>query len=118
MVLCPECGTEVEGTEDFCRDCGTDITNVESTEEARIHLREKEDPVICDSVSYPSMGGNWIRAKMDDGSKRIYPIDRIEYIETGAEYGSGSISALPGNAQVKEVDSFDTLGKLISSFTN
>ena len=117
MALCPECGNEVGETEDFCRNCGADVGDVESTKEARIHLREKEEPVICKSVSYPSMGGNWIRAKMEDGSKRIYPTERLEYIETSSS-GTGEISALPGNAQVKEVESFDALGKLLSSFTN
>jgi hypothetical protein len=115
MVICPSCGNEADSSQDFCRDCGENIEDVEEVKQAKIHFRDDKEPISCDKISYPSMGGNWIRAFMDDASVRIYPIDRIEYVEATSGFGKAFAEAEPGNLQVKEVSSFDSLGKALDA---
>lgn len=118
MALCPECGTEVNDAQEFCRSCGASVSEIEAVQKARIHLRESDEPVACNKISYPSMGGNWIRAYMEDQSIRVYPMDRIEYVEASPGLGNAFAEAEPGNVQVKEVDSFDSLSQLPGGLRN
>lgn len=113
MAVCPGCGNKVDTSQEFCRNCGENIKDVEEVKEAKIHFRDNDDPVVCSKITYPSMGGNWIRAFMDDGSVRVYPMDRVEYVEATSGLGKAFAEAEPGNLQVKEVDSFDSLGQAL-----
>ncbi|MFC6615029.1 zinc ribbon domain-containing protein [Halopenitus salinus] len=113
MVVCPDCGNQVDSSQDFCRNCGESVGDVEEVQKARIHLRDAEKSITCNKISYPSMGGNWIRAYMEDNSVRVYPMDRIAYVEASPGLGNAFAEAEPGNVQVKEVDSFDSLSQML-----
>lgn len=115
MAICPECGSEVNSSQDFCRSCGTSVEDVEDIEQARIYLRDKDEAVTCKKISYPSMGGDWLRARMEDHSVRLYPMDRIEYVEASPGMGTAFAEPEPGNVQVKEVDSFDSITQMLGS---
>lgn len=115
MAVCPECGSEVDSGQEYCRECGSSVEAVEDVTEARIHLQGEETPVTCQKVSYPSMGGDWIRAQMKDNTTRIYPMNRIEYVEASPGLGNAFAEPEPGNVQVKEVESFDSISQLLGS---
>lgn len=115
MAICPDCGAEVDSSQDFCRDCGNSVEGIDDIQKARIHLRDADEPISCNKISYPSMGGNWIRAYMEDNSVRLYPMDRIAYVEASPGLGNAFAEAEPGNVQVKEVESFDSLSQMLGS---
>jgi hypothetical protein len=45
-------------------------------------------------------------------------MDRIEYVEASPGLGNAFAEAEPGNVQVKEVDSFDSLSQLLGGLRN
>jgi DNA-directed RNA polymerase subunit M/transcription elongation factor TFIIS len=82
MATCPDCGNVVDVSKDFCKNCGASIEDVEELESDKIfvHIENKENKMKCNSVTY-SQQGTWTKIRMMDGTVRLYPQDKIDYIQ-------------------------------------
>ncbi|TKX67916.1 MULTISPECIES: zinc ribbon domain-containing protein [Halorubrum] len=82
MATCPDCGNVVDPSKEFCKNCGASIEDVEELESDQIfvHIKNEEKKLTCNSVKY-SQQGTWTKIRMLDGSIRLYPQERIEYVE-------------------------------------
>ena len=121
MVTCPSCGDTVDNSQDFCRNCGESVEEIEqvSGDEIRIHLKDQEVPLKCNRADY-NQQGEWIKAQMKDGSSRLYPRDRIEYIE--APNPLDKLTSLNLNEEIpklemKEVSTWSSTARFLNSIT-
>jgi hypothetical protein len=123
MAICPECGSTIDKSQDFCRECGEEIDETATglsggDSEVQLKLKNKESPVKVSRIRYHQGGGEWVTATLKDNTVRIYPKERIEFIQGGSVGVMGQgIRPVASKHEVKEVSSFSKAAQLLGGLT-
>ncbi|WP_049982326.1 zinc ribbon domain-containing protein [Halorubrum sp. BV1] len=124
MAICSECGSTINTNQDFCRECGAEITEAggvtaEDDGDVFLHLEGKDTPLRASRIRYHQGGGEWVTVTLKDGAVRIYPQNNVEYIEGGSVGVMGQgIRPVASKHEVKEVNSFSKAAQLLGNLGN
>lgn len=123
MAICPECGNTIKKSQDFCRQCGEEIDEAAAglsgdDDEVQLKLKDKESPIKVSRIRYHQGGGEWVTATLKDSTIRIYPRERIEFIQGGSVGVMGQgIRPVASKHEVKDVNSFSKASQILSGLT-
>jgi len=123
MAICPECGSVIDKSNDFCRECGEEIEQADTgiaggENEVQVKLKGKDSPIKVQRIRYHQGGGEWVTATLKDSTVRIYPRERIEYIQGGSVGVMGQgIRPVASKHEVKEVSGFSKASQILGSLS-
>lgn len=123
MAICPECGSTIDKSQEFCRQCGEEIDQANAgmsgdDKGVQLKLKDKQSPIKVSRIRYHQGGGEWVTATLKDSTVRIYPRERVEYIQGGSVGVMGQgIRPVASKHEVKDVNTFSKASRILGTLT-